>query len=37
MDITPDFAALAEQWLMKARDMTTYGPTNPRELLQHEA
>jgi hypothetical protein len=37
MDITPDFAALAEQWLLKAREMTNDGPTYPRELLQHDA
>lgn len=37
MDITPNFAALAEQWLTDARDMAAAGPHGPRDLLQHDA
>jgi hypothetical protein len=37
MDITPDFAALADQWLQAARDMAASRASNPRDLLQHEA
>jgi hypothetical protein len=37
MDITPDFAALAERWLKEARDIAVSGPHGPRDLLQHGA
>jgi hypothetical protein len=29
IDITPNFAALAEQWLQNARDLATHGPDGP--------
>jgi hypothetical protein len=37
MDITPDFAAIAEHWLIEARELETWGPSNAHVLLQHEA
>jgi hypothetical protein len=37
MDITPDFAAIAEQWLEQAREIAEAGPYGPCDLLQHEA
>jgi hypothetical protein len=37
MTITPNFAALAAQWLKDARHLAAEGPHSPRDLLQHDA
>jgi hypothetical protein len=37
MDITPDFAKLAEQWLEEAREIAANGPHDAQTLLRHDA